>query len=160
MTPILIIPTGRGVTRSLAPSASTGGGAYVFGTAATFVSDGGGGGGGGFPSSSEDRAGWKTFEDHQRDLRDKARRDAERAEEARRKVPEKAQQAVRRFVRGRFKELAGLDEMRRAELLRAQMLAEQIRFRRQYEDFLRAEMERFAEEEAIFMLLTIAASVQ
>lgn len=159
MTPILTIPTGRGVTNSVAPFASTGGGSYVLGTSSAFLSEGGDGGGGGFPSP-EDRSGWKTFEDHQNELRERARLDAERAEEARRKVPEKAQQAVRRFVRSRFKELAGLDDMRRAELLRAQMLAEQIRFRRQYEEFLRAEMMRFAEEEAIFMLLTIAASVQ
>jgi hypothetical protein len=46
-----------------------------------------------------------------------------------------------------------------AARLREQMQAEAIRYRQVYEDFLRAEMERFREEEAVMMLMLISATV-
>lgn len=158
MTPILTIPTGRGVTRSVAPFSTTGGGAYAFGTSTAFVGDPGGGGGGGV-ISSEDYGGYKTFVDVVREVQDRARRDSEREAEQRR-IPQRAAKAIRKVVRTSLPSLAGLDEIAQLERLRALLVAQNIAYMAAYDAFLASEMNRFAEEEAVFVLLTLSAAVQ
>lgn len=158
MTPILTIPTGRGVTRSVAPFATTGGGAYAFGSSTSFVGDPGGGGGGGV-IPSEDYGGYKTFQDVVREVQDRARRDSEREAEQRR-IPQRAAKAIRKVVRTSLPSLAGLDEIAQLERLRALLRAQNIAYMAAYDAFLASEMSRFAEEEAVFVLLTLSAAVQ
>lgn len=159
MTPILTIPTGRGVTRSVAPFATTGGGAYAFGTSTAFVGDPGGGGGGGGVISSDDYGGYKTFQDVVREVQDRARRDSEREAEQRR-IPQRAAKAIRKVVRTSLPSLAGLDEIAQLERLRELLRAQNIAYMAAYDAFLASEMSRFAEEEAVFVLLTLSAAVQ
>ncbi len=158
MTPILTIPTGRGVTRSVAPFSTTGGGAYAFGSSTAFVGDPGGGGGGGV-ISSEDYGGYKTFVDVVREVQDRARRDSEREAEQRR-IPQRAAKAIRKVVRTSLPSLAGMDEIAQLERLRELLRAQNIAYMAAYDAFLASEMSRFAEEEAVFVLLTLSAAVQ
>lgn len=106
--------------------------------------------------------GWPTAEEWQRHRRmlERARKIEERVPEAQdAKVPVRAVKVVKSVARSDLAALANMPAQAQEERLRQELEAARLVYREVYAEFLRAELERFREEEAVMMMLAISATV-
>lgn len=114
------------------------------------------------PAADVGSGGWPTADEYRRYRRlvERQRKIAEeRPEKQDRAVPVEAVRTIAKAVKRDYAALASMAEEARIERLRKEIEAADLQYRAVYEQFLRAELMRFREEEAVMMLMLISATV-